>query len=276
MIVYSFFHEKGLSDVAIAAILGNMWQESGCDPTKGQDGGPGRGLLQWEEGGSRFSQLSNKASAQGKTWRDINIQLEFIWDEAEAIFNEASGKTPFVYDNGETAWWPEKYTFMATSERVFGTLDDVELATEIFERIYCRASSPNMQNRVEHAKSLLTNDGSMTFAGNDVVLRAQSQLGKPYVWGAVGPNSFDCSGLVSYALTGQYLRICTTYSIVAQNGFIEINASEAVPGDIISNSEHCGIYIGDGKMIHAPQEGEVITISSYSWMSNYSFYRYIG
>lgn len=86
--------------------------------------------------------------------------------------------------------------------------------------------------------------------GNAVVDRAYSQLGKPYVWGGVGPNGFDCSGLVSYALTGSYSRLGTTYTFM---GWPQV--SDPQPGDICTSWSHCGIYIGGGQMIHAATFG---------------------
>ena len=92
-------------------------------------------------------------------------------------------------------------------------------------------------------------------AGGTVVERAESCLGLPYQWGATGPNSFDCSGLVGYALTGTYDRIGTTYTYMTYP-----KVSDPQPGDICTNDHHCGIYIGDGNMIHAPQTGDVVKI----------------
>lgn len=91
--------------------------------------------------------------------------------------------------------------------------------------------------------------------GNAIVDRAYSKMGLPYAWGAVGPNSFDCSGLVSYALTGSYTRLGTTYTFLGWN-----RVSDPQPGDIAVNTNHCGIYIGGGKMIHAPHTGAVVTV----------------
>ena len=92
-------------------------------------------------------------------------------------------------------------------------------------------------------------------AGGTVVERAESCLGLPYVWGATGPNSFDCSGLVGYALTGTYDRIGTTHTYMTYP-----KVSDPQPGDICTNDHHCGIYIGDGNMIHAPHTGDVVKI----------------
>ena len=86
--------------------------------------------------------------------------------------------------------------------------------------------------------------------GNVVVDRAYGCLGLPYVWGATGPSSFDCSGLVGYALTGGYGRIGTTYTFL---GWPQV--SDPQPGDVCTNAQHCGIYIGGGQMIHAADYG---------------------
>ena len=91
--------------------------------------------------------------------------------------------------------------------------------------------------------------------GNAVVDRAYSKIGCWYSWGAVGPDTFDCSGLVSYALTGSYSRVGTTYTFMAWP-----QVSDPQPGDICTSSYHCGIYIGGGQMIHAPQQGEQVKV----------------
>ena len=87
------------------------------------------------------------------------------------------------------------------------------------------------------------------------VSRAYSCLGAPYVWGGVGPYGYDCSGLVSYCLTGEHTRLGTTYTFM---GYPQV--SNPQPGDICTSWSHCGIYIGNGQMIHAPQSGDVVKI----------------
>ena len=91
--------------------------------------------------------------------------------------------------------------------------------------------------------------------GGTIVSRAYSQLGKPYVWGAYGPNSFDCSGFVSYCLTGSYTRLGTTLTFM---GWTRV--SNPQPGDVVTTATHCGIYIGNGQMIHAPHTGDVVKV----------------
>lgn len=118
-------------------------------------------------------------------------------------------------------------------------------------------SSSSNNNKPSASSSATNNSKPQSVSGNSVVNRAYSQLGKPYKWSAVGPNSFDCSGLVSYCLTGSYSRLGTTGTFM---GWTRV--SNPQPGDICVNSHHCGIYIGGGQMIHAPQTGDVVKVSS--------------
>ena len=111
------------------------------------------------------------------------------------------------------------------------------------------------------------NDSSQSVSGSKVVARAQAQLGKPYKWGAAGPNSFDCSGLVSYCLTGSYSHTWTTYDIMTWK-----KVTNPKPGDICIRSTHTGIYIGGGMMIHAPHTGDVVKVSPVP--SNMWYVRY--
>ena len=97
--------------------------------------------------------------------------------------------------------------------------------------------------------------------GSIVVAAARSKLGCPYVWGAAGPNTFDCSGLVMwcYAQAGVSLG---HYSGSQGKAGAVIPLSQAQPGDILWKSGHVGIYIGGGQYIHAPQTGDVVKVAS--------------
>ena len=88
-----------------------------------------------------------------------------------------------------------------------------------------------------------------------VVGRAQACIGKPYVWGGVGPGGYDCSGLVSYCLSGSHTRLGTTYTFMKWP-----RVSDPQPGDVCVNSGHTGIYIGGGQMIHAATYGVGVII----------------
>ena len=116
------------------------------------------------------------------------------------------------------------------------------------------SSSAPAATKPSNSSSSTTTSGTNANGGS-IVSRAYSQLGKPYVWGACGPNSFDCSGFVSYCLTGSYTRLGTTLTIM---GWTRV--SNPQPGDVVTTATHCGIYIGNGQMIHAPHTGDVVKV----------------
>lgn len=116
------------------------------------------------------------------------------------------------------------------------------------------SSSASVATKPSHSSSSTTTSGTNANGGS-IVSRAYSQLGKPYVWGAYGPDSFDCSGFVSYCLTGSYTRLGTTLTFM---GWTRV--SNPQPGDVVTTATHCGIYIGNGQMIHAPHTGDVVKV----------------
>ena len=116
------------------------------------------------------------------------------------------------------------------------------------------SSSASAATKPSNSSSSTTTSGTNANGGS-IVSRAYSQLGKPYVWGACGPNSFDCSGFVSYCLTGSYSRLGTTLTFMGWR-----RVSNPQPGDVVTTATHCGIYIGNGQMIHAPHTGDVVKV----------------
>ncbi|MGL4450261.1 MAG: NlpC/P60 family protein [Sarcina sp.] len=101
-----------------------------------------------------------------------------------------------------------------------------------------------------------------------IVNYAESFLGTPYVWGATGPNAFDCSGLTYYVYKhfGYYIG-CTTYTQIDKGTPVSVNNLQ--PGDLIFWGDpaapyHVAIYIGNGQYIQAPRPGESVDISSWN------------
>jgi cell wall-associated NlpC family hydrolase len=112
---------------------------------------------------------------------------------------------------------------------------------------------------------------SQSVDGGTVVSRAYSKLGCAYSWGGIGPNSFDCSGFVSYCLTGRYCRLGTTVTFMGWH-----RVTDPQPGDVVVNSRHTGIYVGNGEMIHASNYNTGVIKTSISWSmgNDYIFVRY--
>jgi len=101
-----------------------------------------------------------------------------------------------------------------------------------------------------------------------ILNEAYAQLGKPYVWGATGESTFDCSGFT------QYVYKHAAGIDISRTTYTQINVGQPVsqdqlkPGDLVfPHTGHVGIYVGNGQMIHAPQTGEVIKVGPV-----YNFY----
>lgn len=99
---------------------------------------------------------------------------------------------------------------------------------------------------------------SANLGGSSAVERAYSAIGLPYVYGASSPSAFDCSGLVSWALTGNF-----GHAYLSQDFWAMPEVSDPRPGDVVAcHAGHCGLYIGDGQMIEAPHTGATVRISA--------------
>ncbi|MFJ6084088.1 NlpC/P60 family protein [Streptomyces sp. NPDC092369] len=89
---------------------------------------------------------------------------------------------------------------------------------------------------------------------------ARAQVGKPYVWGATGPDSYDCSGLTQAAWKAAGVTLPrVTYDQV--NAGTTVSLADAQPGDLVffyDDISHVGLYIGNGMMIHAPRPGTYV------------------
>ena len=119
-------------------------------------------------------------------------------------------------------------------------------------------------------------DGDST-VGNNIVKSALTKIGCKYVWGAEGPNEFDCSGLVWWSMNENGVKFTRTTAAVLSTMGQEVKTDDLQPGDIItfrtipSYVSHVGIYIGDGKMVHAPNPETPVKVepvlSSKYWMS---------
>ena len=125
----------------------------------------------------------------------------------------------------------------------------------------------------------VVNQPSSTNKAQAVVDLATKQLGKPYVWGAEGPNSFDCSGLVYYVYKNAAGKTLPRTAAAQYGTGVAVSKSNLQPGDLIFSSTdgsgrvtHVAIYVGNGQMIHAPRTGknvEKVSISNSYWTKTY-------
>ncbi|QLI99722.1 C40 family peptidase [Streptomyces sp. NEAU-sy36] len=105
--------------------------------------------------------------------------------------------------------------------------------------------------------------GTASAEGEKAVAFATAQIGKPYVWGAAGPDSFDCSGLTSQAWAAAGRPIPRT-SQEQWKQLKHIAVKDMRPGDLViyfDDASHVALYIGDGAIIQAPRPGRTVTVA---------------
>lgn len=117
-------------------------------------------------------------------------------------------------------------------------------------------------------------------SGSQIVKTAKKYLGTPYKWGGTTPSGFDCSGFVYYVLRSNGIKASRTIATMYKQG-TPVKKSELQPGDIVffqgtykSGLSHVGIYVGDGKFIHSPHSGEVVSYANL--YSDYYVKHYYG
>ncbi|MFJ5557756.1 NlpC/P60 family protein [Streptomyces sp. NPDC093250] len=127
---------------------------------------------------------------------------------------------------------------------------------------------PGLTGGIDHASHSSEAPGSVTARAPgpraaEAVDYAYRKLGSPYVWGATGPDAFDCSGLIQAAYRSAGVSLPrTTYAQI--NAGRRVARSELLPGDLVffySGISHVGIYVGDGRMIHAPNPSAPVRLT---------------
>lgn len=137
------------------------------------------------------------------------------------------------------------------------------------------SNNTSNSNNSNNSNSSSDTTNSELNTGTKIVNYALSKLGCSYVWGATGPSTFDCSGLVYWSHRQAGIKIPRYTSYTMNSAGVYVSRSEMKPGDVIlfsstgtsSGIHHVGIYIGNNKMVHAPHTGDVVKITSLS--SNY-------
>lgn len=119
------------------------------------------------------------------------------------------------------------------------------------------------------SSTYITIPGESSAKAEAAIKVAKQQLGKPYSWGATGPSSFDCSGLMYYSYQkGANIKLPRTSREQSKFGK-KVSKSELKPGDLVffgkgSSVSHVGMYLGNDQYIHSPQTGDVVKISKLS------------
>lgn len=140
-----------------------------------------------------------------------------------------------------------------------------ELEAEQLERLAALQSNGTSTNPTSRdVPRVNTNDVPASERAQIAVDTALAQLGDPYVYGAAGPDAFDCSGLTMYAWAAAGVSLSHSSGVQPSQG-TPVPLSQLMPGDLIfyySPISHVAMYIGHGQIVHAPHSGTVVSITS--------------
>lgn len=141
------------------------------------------------------------------------------------------------------------------------------------------SSNGQTQKPVQNNDNSYNPPASSTSSVQAVLNLAYSKIGCPYVWGAEGPNSFDCSGFTSYVFRNA-AGVSLPRTSSAQSGYgMTVSKSNLQAGDLVffntsgKGVSHVGIYVGGGKMVHAPSSGKTVSVTSIN--SSYYSSRFV-
>ncbi|MFF7471625.1 NlpC/P60 family protein [Streptomyces sp. NPDC008092] len=151
---------------------------------------------------------------------------------------------------------------LADAQKLLNTLTAKEKAALDAEQAQAASRASSRVN--------LGSTGSASSRAAAAFAAAQSVIGSPYVYGASGPSSFDCSGLTSWAYAQAGVTIPRTSEAQANAGTRIYSASDLKVGDLVifyGDYHHVGLYAGNGQVLHAPHTGAVVRYEAMSDMT---------
>lgn len=210
----------------------------------------------------------NNSYVVDETWYGDLFNAAKITDKVVATHNKEGVKDKIIslYDYGNNI--TGIFTWELQSNK-FVPIKEKELTNYEADRITGRVAVGKFDGQVTRITAM--HDGTVVKSqtqADKVIAEAYTHLGKPYVWGGNGPDVFDCSGFTKYvykeAVGITLPRV--TYDPGANydqlHVGVPVSQSDLQPGDLVfPHTGHVGIYVGDGKIIHAPEAGDVVKIS---------------
>ncbi len=196
--------------------------------------------------------------------KDLRVEVEeqkAVYAEQERQAAEKAAEAEQVKDSAAALQAEMQATYNSLSAEAAELVATEEAARQAAAEAAAPAAAtsrpaPSGSNR-PNTNNPSSGDHLPVIGGSDAISRANSCIGIPYVLGGGGPSSFDCSGFVSYCLTGRTGRVLgTSYDM---GRYPTVSRSNASAGDIVYWDGHVGLYIGGGQIIHASRsKGKVV------------------
>lgn len=290
--IWNFLKSKGLTSAGTAGLMGNLFAESGLNPINLQDSyekslgytnnsytiavdngkyknfandSAGYGLAQWTYS-SRKRSLLNFSSQSKKSIGDLEMQLNFLYNELSSTYSEVLSVLKST-NSVRTASNKVLTDFENPKNKGSSVQDTRAMYSQTYYDKYSNLSvKPSTDTK-----------------GYKLVQEAKKHLGKPYVFGANGPNSFDCSGFIKYVY-----NTAIDYGMNARTAFTQeklgksVSSQTPMAGDLvfftdtyqsgnIPNISHVGMFIGEGDtFIQASGSNvNIANLSNSYWKSHY-------
>lgn len=196
----------------------------------------------------RLNQNDADMVSETKTLRKQVEEEKVVLEEQQKLAEQHQAEAEAVVASAAEAQAAMQATYDSLSEEAAKLLAEEQAAREAAQQA---AAGSVVEEATYGGGGGYSEPSYDVNTGNAVVDRAYSWVGRAeYVWGGCSPGAFDCSGFVSYCLTGSYSRLGTTYTFLGWP-----RTYDPQPGDVAVNSGHTGIYIGNGQMIHSATYG---------------------
>ncbi|BAJ27999.1 MULTISPECIES: C40 family peptidase [Kitasatospora] len=233
----------------LAAVAGDQYRQGGVDPSMQLmlSSNPDKYLAQ----AASFDQAASTQAETLKSLKEQQRRLDQQKQEAAQVLHELDTQTQALNDaksevNGK----------LAEAQKLLAKLSAADRAAILRDT---GGTASRSSNRVDPA-SLPQASGYAATA----VAAALGKQGSAYVWGATGPNTFDCSGLMVWAYAKAGVSLPRTSQSQGSYGVnVGTDWHNAQPGDLVvyyGDRHHVGMYIGDGMVVHAPRTGDVVKV----------------
>lgn len=225
-------------------------------------GMPDEAQLMLSDNPGRFLDGAGRLRQGQKATKGMLTELERTQEDLRIYAEDATARWKKLEANRKAKAASKKKIKkkIAAAEKLESTLEKKE--RERLRKLE-EAAALKKQSAWVSSGALKDVSGKASPQGKKAIEFATAQIGKPYVWGAEGPGSYDCSGLTSKAWSAAGRGIPRT-SQEQWKQLPRVDVKNMRPGDLIiyhADASHVGMYLGDGAIVHAPRPGRDVTIA---------------
>lgn len=289
-VLYNTLTQAGYSEASACGVCAFAWTRTDGTFSTSYSSTEGKGLGGWSD--DEVDYLKGIAQETGEQWDSINAQSELLVVWLDQNMGDINGNL-----ESNTGMMIKELKKLSSETNAADVLCATFMeeknekegeSLQLFDGKYYK-DAKKMREQARKLKQALKktengygfdasslNLGNVSETRKKVVEIAGAQVGKPYVWGSKGPNSFDCSGLTSWAYkNGAGITLNAKSTDQAKNGR-KIPKEMLRPGDLIVWEGHVAMYIGNGKRVEAVGKKYGVQIRDLDAGSSHPFVGYIS